>query len=264
MSTKKKLPKAIRRDLHPSSARSGPSDEQAPTSLPAQPSREPAPAPAGAKALEQSAQRVQVEAEKGKQSAERIRVGAESGKQSAEQVKVAADRGKQSTEQVKAEADRGNQSAEPVSVEQSPVLLGTVAVTNASQPPGDDHFARRRRALADRMVERYCLFAGGAGIMPMPLVSLAGVTGINIRMVQVLCKIYGIPFQRDRAKAVLVGLVGGATPTGLAAATASTLAFFSPATTVIALGVSSAAAVTCTRRIGRMFVERFESGHVIE
>jgi uncharacterized protein (DUF697 family) len=113
------------------------------------------------------------------------------------------------------------------------------------------------------MVERYSVFAGGAGIIPMPIVSLGGVMGVNIRMVQILCKMYGVPFQRDRARAIVVGLVGGATPVGIAAATASTLAYFTPATNLIAVAVSSAMAITCTRRIGRVFVDRFEAGRGI-
>ncbi len=127
-----------------------------------------------------------------------------------------------------------------------------------------DDMAARRRSLAYRMVERYAAYSGGVGVIPLPVANVAGVMAINIRMVQVLCNIYGVPFRRDRTRAVLVGLAGGATPTGLAAATSSTLAYLTPATTIIALAVSSVTAVACTRRIGRVFVEHFESGGTVE
>jgi uncharacterized protein (DUF697 family) len=132
--------------------------------------------------------------------------------------------------------------------------------TQASLP---DDMAARRRSLAYRMVERYATYSGGIGIIPLPLASVAGVMAINIRMIHMLCTLYGVPFRKDRTRAILVGLAGGATPTGLATATSSTL-YFLPATAIIALAVSSVAALTCTRRIGQIFVEHFERGGTFE
>jgi len=140
------------------------------------------------------------------------------------------------------------------------------AEERASLPavPLADDMASRRRSVAYRMVDRYATYSGGIGIIPLPVANVAGVMAINIRMVQMLCNLYGVPFKKDRARAILVGLAGGATPTGLAAATSSTLYFLMPATTLIALAVSSAAALTCTRRIGQIFVEHFERGGKVE
>jgi uncharacterized protein (DUF697 family) len=79
-------------------------------------------------------------------------------------------------------------------------------------------------------------------------------------MVKVLSSLYGVPFERDRARAIIIGLMGGAMPTGLAAATTSTLVYVVPASGFIGLAVSSLAGAACTRSIGRIFVEHFESG----
>jgi hypothetical protein len=49
-------------------------------------------------------------------------------------------------------------------------------------------------------------------------------------------------------------------PTGFAAVTSSTLYYLVPVSAIIGLAVSSVAAVACTRGIGRIFVEHFESG----
>ena len=83
---------------------------------------------------------------------------------------------------------------------------------------------------------------------------------IIVRMVKMLSDIYGVPFERDRARAIVVAMVGGAMPTGLAAVTISTLQFVVPGSAFIGLAVSSATAVACTRSIGRTFIEHFESG----
>jgi hypothetical protein len=69
-----------------------------------------------------------------------------------------------------------------------------------------------------------------------------------------------VPFERDRARAIVIGMMGGAMPTGLAAVTTSTLVYIVPGSALIGLAVSSIAAVACTRGIGRVFVEHFESG----
>jgi hypothetical protein len=58
----------------------------------------------------------------------------------------------------------------------------------------------------------------------------------------------------------VIGLMGGAMPTGLAAATASTLVYIVPGSNLIGLAVSSMTALACTRGIGNIFIEHFESG----
>jgi uncharacterized protein (DUF697 family) len=79
-------------------------------------------------------------------------------------------------------------------------------------------------------------------------------------MVKLLSDLYGIPFERDRARAIVVGLMGGAMPTGLGAVTTSTLFYIVPGSALVGLAVSSITAVACTRSIGRIFVEHFETG----
>jgi uncharacterized protein (DUF697 family) len=76
----------------------------------------------------------------------------------------------------------------------------------------------------------------------------------------VLSGLYGVPFERDRARAIVIGLMGGTMPTGLAAVTTSTLVNFIPGTNLIGLAVSSLAGAACTRGIGRIFIAHFESG----
>jgi hypothetical protein len=54
--------------------------------------------------------------------------------------------------------------------------------------------------------------------------------------------------------------MGGAVPTGLGAATASTLAFVVPGGAFVGLGVSAVTAAALTRGIGLVFIESFEGG----
>jgi uncharacterized protein (DUF697 family) len=122
-----------------------------------------------------------------------------------------------------------------------------------------DRYAARRRARAQSIVERHKAFAAVGGLFPLPIVNVAGVTAVILRMVKQLSDLYGVPFERDRTRSFIVGLVGGAVPTGLGTATASTLAFVLPGHALVGLGVSAISAGALTRGIGLVFVEHFES-----
>lgn len=122
-----------------------------------------------------------------------------------------------------------------------------------------DPQAARRRAVARKIVERHKMYAAMGGLFSLPFVNVAGVTAINVRMVKALSDLYGVPFERELTRSIIMGLVGGAVPSGLAAATASTIALVFPASGLVGLAVSSLTAATLTRGIGRVFVEHLES-----
>jgi uncharacterized protein (DUF697 family) len=120
--------------------------------------------------------------------------------------------------------------------------------------------AAKRRAIARKIVARHRTFAAVGGLCPLPVFNIAGVTAIIVRMVKQLSGLYGVPFERDRTRAAIIGLIGGAVPTGFGAATASTLGFIVPAGALVGLAVSALTAGALTRGIGLIFVEHFEGG----
>jgi len=122
-----------------------------------------------------------------------------------------------------------------------------------------DRYAARRRALARRIVERHKTYAALGGLSPLPILNVAGVAAIIMRMVKQLSGLYGVPFERDRTRSLIISLIGGAVPTGLGTATASTLAFVLPGHALIGLGVSAIAAGALTRGVGLVFLDHFES-----
>jgi len=145
-------------------------------------------------------------------------------------------------------------SDEAVSLQ--PNLIGP----EAAAPTRPDPLAATRRELARKIVERHKIYAAMGGLLPLPIVNIAGVTAINVRMVKALSDLYQVPFQRDRARAMIVGLIGGTVPTGLGTATASTLLFVVPGSALVGLGVSALSAAAVTRGIGLVFLEHFEAG----
>lgn len=136
--------------------------------------------------------------------------------------------------------------------------LDKTPLTASSRRGNVDH--ERRKSVARTIVERHATYSAVGGVIPLPIVNIASVTAVIVRMVKMLSDLYEVPFERDRARTVVVGLMGGAMPTGLGAATASTLIYVVPGSNLIGLAVSSLTAIACTRSIGRVFIEHFESG----
>ncbi len=143
-----------------------------------------------------------------------------------------------------------------------------LAAPHHAKPPHPAHPAERRhssahvarrRALAKRIVDRHRNYAALGGLVPLPVVSIASLTAINVRMVQALSELYGVPFQRDRTRSLIVGIVGGAVPAGLGSATSSTLMWVVPGGLLAGMGVSAISAAALTRGIGLVFIESFES-----
>ena len=156
---------------------------------------------------------------------------------------------------------------EPVQVEADP-WPPTPPPANANDsfailPPLSREEAERRLQVAFKVVDRHKMYAGLGGLVPMPAVNVVSVTGVILRMVKALSDLYGVPFERDKMRVVVVGLMGGAAPTGLAAAAATTLSFAAPIAGAVGLAVSSVAAAALTRRIGLHFVERFETETIV-
>jgi uncharacterized protein (DUF697 family) len=159
--------------------------------------------------------------------------------------------------------------AEPIAATALPAVVAPAGLPPAVVAPAAaplavvDAETAQRRSQARAIVDRHAAYSLAGGLIPVPIANVAGVTAIIVRMVMSLSKLYRVPFERDRARAMVVGLMGGAMPTGLAAVTASTLGYVVPGSNLIGLAVCSMTSAACTRSIGRVFVEHFENVRAI-
>jgi uncharacterized protein (DUF697 family) len=122
-----------------------------------------------------------------------------------------------------------------------------------------DPLAARRRALARRIVDRHKNYAAIGGLVPLPAANIASVTGVNLRMVKQLSELYGVPFQRDRTRSLIIALIAGAVPTGAGLAASSTLMWIVPGGLIWGLGAAALTAGALTRGIGLVFLDSFEA-----
>jgi uncharacterized protein (DUF697 family) len=107
-------------------------------------------------------------------------------------------------------------------------------------------------------------WSGAAGLIPLPLVDVAAVGGVQIQMLRRLSEIYGVPFSENRGKSILASLAGALIPASTATSTAvgfSSLIKGLPgvgtAIGALSMPVFSAAA---TYIIGKVFIQHFASG----
>jgi uncharacterized protein (DUF697 family) len=132
------------------------------------------------------------------------------------------------------------------------------APSSPQAEPRAEAALRRRMAIA--IVERHANMSVMGGMLPVPILNVAGTTAILVHMVGRLSRLYGVPFERNRARATVVALMGGVLPTGLASATAWGLLQMVPGANVFGLVVSSVTAGACARSLGALFIDHFETG----
>jgi uncharacterized protein (DUF697 family) len=112
-----------------------------------------------------------------------------------------------------------------------------------------------------QIVNRHSLYAGGIGLIPIPLVDVAGTMAVQVHLVSELSKHYGVPFTENRVKGFVTGLVGGLAPmplaTGLVGPIVRSLPIIGGVLGAFAL---PAVAGAITFAIGKVFIQHFESG----
>lgn len=135
----------------------------------------------------------------------------------------------------------------------------TAAPVNAPDPAIT---LRRRKATA--IVERYANCSAIGGAIPVPLVNAAAITALMVRMIKSLSQLYGVPFESNRTRSIVVGLMGGALPTGFATIATSTLSYVVPGLNLVGLAVASVTSGAYARSIGQLYIEHFESGATVD
>jgi uncharacterized protein (DUF697 family) len=147
--------------------------------------------------------------------------------------------------------------------EPMPEKAGSAKVRQASSVKADDVSAftpDERKANARRLVERFAFWSGIAGLLPIPVVDLAAVGGLQIQMLRRLSQIYDVPFSANRGKAIIASLVGTMIPVSTGLGMASMIKTVPVAGTAIGAITTPAMAVGASYVIGMVFIEHFSRG----
>jgi uncharacterized protein (DUF697 family) len=117
-----------------------------------------------------------------------------------------------------------------------------------------------RRAIAVKLVERFSLWSGAAGLIPVPFVDLAAVGGVQVQMLRRISQIYGIPFSKNRGKVLIAGLAGSMIPATTGIGMASFIKSVPFVGTAVGAIATPALSVAATYAIGMVFVQHFSGG----
>ena len=135
-------------------------------------------------------------------------------------------------------------------VETAPVEAAT-EVSNA---------AEGREDRLEKLSKYHILASMGIGLVPLPIVDMVALMGIQLNMTRKLSAEYGILFRQDMGKSIISSLMGGVLPMTLGLGVASLIKFIpliGYTTSAVTMPIVSGAA---TYAIHKVFVQHFESG----
>jgi uncharacterized protein (DUF697 family) len=118
-----------------------------------------------------------------------------------------------------------------------------------------------KQRTATKKVRNYMWWSMGAGLVPLPFLDLVAISGVQLRMVSEIARIYQVPFKENRSKSIIAALVGTLVPQSLACSVVGSALKAIPAVGAIAgastMALSSGAS---TWAIGKVFIQHFEAG----
>jgi uncharacterized protein (DUF697 family) len=116
-----------------------------------------------------------------------------------------------------------------------------------------------RLASARGLVQNYVLASAGIALVPVPLLDLAGLAALQVKLVHGLAKHYDVPFKENIAKSLVGALLGSASSVLLVKGLSS-LAKAVPALGTLAGGSVAVSGASVTYAVGEVFIKHFESG----
>jgi uncharacterized protein (DUF697 family) len=118
----------------------------------------------------------------------------------------------------------------------------------------------QRGEVASKLVDRFAIWSGVAGLIPIPVVDILCVGGLQLQMLRRLSQIYGVPFSDNRGKSLIAACAGAAIPATSGIGATSALKAV-PVLGMLAAGfVMPVLSAGATFAIGKAFIQHFASG----
>jgi uncharacterized protein (DUF697 family) len=118
-----------------------------------------------------------------------------------------------------------------------------------------------KRQDALKKVRNYMWWSMGAGLVPVPILDLVAVSGVQLKMLADISKIYEVPFHESRVKAVIGSLLGFIVPQSLSCGLVGSAIKAIPGVGALAgapaMALFSGASAWA---LGNVFIQHFESG----
>lgn len=119
-----------------------------------------------------------------------------------------------------------------------------------------DNTSNNKNDIAQEIVKTHLLLAVGGGLIPIPLVDFAAVTGVQINMIRSLAKVYAQDFNEQVGKSIVTSLVG----TSLARIAASAIKTIPLIGSILGAASMSVLSGASTYAVGQVFIQHFGKG----
>ena len=138
--------------------------------------------------------------------------------------------------------------------------MATKSTASASSESAEATTPEQREEMASKLVDRFAIWSGVAGLIPLPVVDVVTVGGLQIQMLRRISQIYEVPFSENTGKALIAALAGTLIPASSGIGAASTLKFVPIMGPLAAAFVMPALSAGATYSIGKAFIQHFASG----
>ncbi len=130
--------------------------------------------------------------------------------------------------------------------------------TTETIPPADP---RSRVGLAEAIIQRNVLWSLGAGLLPLPLLDMLLVSGVQLKMLKELSDLYEVKFSESLVKTTLTSLLSSVGGVAIGAALGASITKLVPVVgTALGVAASPILVGSFTYAAGRVFLMHFESG----
>jgi uncharacterized protein (DUF697 family) len=140
---------------------------------------------------------------------------------------------------------------------------GSAMATKSTSETGEAIAAdtpETREEMASKLVDRFALWSGVAGLIPVPIVDAVAVGGLQVQMVRRLSQIYDVEFSENRGKALIASIAGSMIPATSGIGAASILKAVPIVGTIAGGFVMPALSAGATYAIGKAFIQHFATG----
>lgn len=117
-----------------------------------------------------------------------------------------------------------------------------------------------KAAQADKIVRNYSLGSIVPSLIPVPIIDLAAVTGIQLKMLQSLSKTYDIEFKQEFARSAIAALIGSTVALSTARVVSSAVKMIPGIGSLMGAVTMPVVNGATTYGIGKVFTQHFESG----
>ncbi|MCJ8509924.1 DUF697 domain-containing protein [Rhizobium lemnae] len=138
--------------------------------------------------------------------------------------------------------------------------MATHAETDEPGIETPEPVAVSKSLLANAIIKDHMMACMAISVVPVPLLDVAGMAGVQIRMIKKLSDLYDKSFSEKTARNIVSGLAGGVIGVGTGAIAAVSLSKLIPGVgTLLGIATMPVVAAGTTYAIGQVFLKHYET-----